>query len=93
MKLHLKVSPHLTCDTCGKAFRTNSNLNSHMATHSEAKNYECNICGKAMKRKEALINHVKQHTGLKRFTCEFCTRTFFYITGKLIKSMPDVKHK
>jgi uncharacterized Zn-finger protein len=36
---------HFPCETCGKAFRKKSNLQSHVLCHSKEKPFHCNEPG------------------------------------------------
>jgi hypothetical protein len=59
---------------CGKIFRYKSEIERHVATHSESRPFVCQYdnCFKAFKRSDALENHVRSsHTKETPFACPF----------------------
>uniref|UniRef100_A0A8D8WPG4 Zinc finger protein 226 n=1 Tax=Cacopsylla melanoneura TaxID=428564 RepID=A0A8D8WPG4_9HEMI len=75
------------CDQCGKKWRTVSELNAHIKTHSDLRPYVCEICGQGYKLKKALDVHVGMHNGVYPFTCHFCNKSFTQKVG-LQKHIP-----
>ncbi|ODM98204.1 Histone-lysine N-methyltransferase PRDM9 [Orchesella cincta] len=53
-----------------------SALNTHMASHSEAKPYTCEMCGCAYKYAKNLVAHRRIHTGEKPYVCAICGCAF-----------------
>jgi len=59
---------------CGKIFRYKSEIERHIATHSESRPFICQYenCFKAFKRADALENHIRSsHTKETPFACPF----------------------
>ena len=57
---------------CQKVFRYKSEIERHVAAHSEFRPHPCTFegCGKSFKRVDALENHIRsQHTGEAPLTC------------------------
>ncbi|KAI5714357.1 hypothetical protein M8J76_015856 [Diaphorina citri] len=74
------------CPTCGKKWRTVSELNAHIQTHSDLRPFVCEICGQGYKMKKALLVHVGMHSGIHPFTCHFCNKSFTQKIG-LVKHL------
>jgi len=62
----------LACIQCQKTFKTKSNLNKHMLTHTSKKPYECDTCNKSYKMKFNLNRYQNIHTQTRSFKCYFC---------------------
>jgi Zinc finger, C2H2 type. len=69
------------CPTCGKKWRTRSELNKHTKTHSDLRPFVCEICGQGYRTKTHLLVHVGMHNGIHPFTCHFCNKSFTQKTG------------
>lgn len=71
------------CSTCGKSFKTKTELEIHMIRHTDEKPVECPFTG-CTRRFTSINNrdtHMRTHTGEKPFKCtaDLCGRQFKYI--------------
>ncbi|KAJ1121416.1 hypothetical protein NDU88_009525 [Pleurodeles waltl] len=64
-ELNLGIKPHL-CTECGKSFKLEATLISHLKIHAGEKPFTCIECGKKCVSAPHLIEHQKIHTGLTK---------------------------
>lgn len=76
-----------SCDTCGKKWKTASELKVHIKSHSEIRPYMCEKCGQAYKHKNALEIHIGMHNGVNPFQCNHCNKCFTQ-KGALMRHLP-----
>ncbi|XP_045469772.1 zinc finger protein 613-like [Harmonia axyridis] len=79
---------NISCEICGKAFRTTYKLKHHMASHIGEKSYSCTNCDKSFTRMSSLKRHMKAHyapPGQKSkktpFLCNICGKNFPFSNG------------
>merc|ERR550517_1575431 len=68
-----------TCNECGQAFQTMSQLTKHGRVHgpsAEHYKYPCTLCGKKFTRPHHVNRHMLLHTGENPFKCTVCTAAF-----------------
>lgn len=51
------------CEYCGKCFRKNGTLQTHIRTHTGEKPYHCDLCNKNFAQIGHLTEHLRTHTG------------------------------
>lgn len=64
-----------TCDVCSKVFRKKFNFKSHMAVHSDERNFSCSMCDLSFARASDRNRHEKTHEA-PGFVCEGCGQQF-----------------
>lgn len=64
------------CPHCSKTFLRQSQLKSHLVTHSEARPHQCTVCGVAFKYRRNLVEHTHTHSQQPSFICAVCGLTF-----------------
>lgn len=64
------------CSFCSKTFQRQSQLKSHLASHSEARPHQCQVCGVAFKHRRNLVEHSHTHSQQPSFICAVCGLTF-----------------
>ncbi|XP_064101078.1 zinc finger protein 226-like [Macrobrachium nipponense] len=64
------------CDQCGRNYKTSSNLNVHLRTHTGERPYYCDFCGRGFKQMAHLQSHVRIHTGENPYQCDLCDQAF-----------------
>eukprot|EP01083_Nonionella_stella_P106151 305878_1 len=68
--------PSLECDICHKFWMSQSELKTHMKTHSDVRLHSCEFCQKTFKQRATLTKHLRTHNGMKPFTCDICQKVF-----------------
>ena len=88
MRIHEDIVPFI-CETCGKSFRQQSNLKSHVINiHTDEAKFQCEKCPRNLKSLAIWKVHMRFHAckeGLdkintqflgKFYRCKFCPKTF-----------------
>ncbi|CAL8080195.1 unnamed protein product [Orchesella dallaii] len=71
------IKNKFACETCGKEFLSQANLERHKPVHLETKNFTCEICGFATKSLDWLKKHkLNRHDVVKRHACPHCPKKF-----------------
>ncbi|XP_078514940.1 uncharacterized protein LOC144773667 [Lissotriton helveticus] len=73
-ELNFNIKPHL-CTECGKRFKLETTLISHLKIHAGKKPFPCSECGKTCVSAPHLIEHQKIHTGLTKTKTNLDTLT------------------
>ncbi|XP_040177975.1 zinc finger protein 629-like [Rana temporaria] len=60
-----------SCLGCGKSFRTKSELQIHLRSHTSV-TFNCSECGKSFKKESELLTHQRIHT----YSCSECGKPF-----------------
>lgn len=76
--VHTEERPE-SCPTCGRRFKTKSQLKNHLVTHMSATDLQlsCEVCGKMFTRVATLKDHVRRHKKEFTFFCEVCKKGFY----------------
>ncbi|XP_071526256.1 uncharacterized protein [Panulirus ornatus] len=64
------------CPACNKTFPRQSQLKSHLASHSEVRPFECKTCFLKFKYRRNLVEHSSIHDEMPSFICSVCGLTF-----------------
>ncbi|KAJ0001620.1 hypothetical protein NQD34_001416, partial [Periophthalmus magnuspinnatus] len=70
-----------TCETCGEALSSITNLQIHQRLHTGRKIHSCTFCGKLFLAKFKLREHERVHTGEKPYTCDTYGSTFTHASN------------
>jgi hypothetical protein len=76
MSSHTGGNRTFLCDMCGKAFRTNHQLEAHKRVHTGEKPFVCDVCAKAFGKKSSLRMHMCVHTRERRHRCDQCGKSY-----------------
>eukprot|EP00057_Strongylocentrotus_purpuratus_P025392 XP_011679866.1 PREDICTED: zinc finger protein 260-like isoform X2 [Strongylocentrotus purpuratus] len=64
------------CSYCKRAFKTKSNLDSHIGTMTFESSYSCSHCSSTFPSKCSLTLHNRTHLEQKSYQCSLCSKTF-----------------
>ncbi|CAH2235539.1 zinc finger protein 569-like [Pararge aegeria] len=66
------------CQVCGRRFRTESNLKSHMDSHfsTTSKSHTCKVCGRSYNTSSNLKTHSVTHSNERPYVCPYCNKCF-----------------
>jgi transcription elongation factor Elf1 len=67
-----RIDEHFKCHSCGKDFKTQTELDDHTKTHSKEKSISCGKCEKLFGLQSELSAHEKLHTRMKPYNCQKC---------------------
>ncbi|XP_046396121.1 zinc finger protein 37-like isoform X2 [Ischnura elegans] len=68
---------HMECTVCKKIFNLAYNLNRHMATHQQHREFACEACGKTFKEERCMKMHQRRkHEVKKSHQCGHCNKLF-----------------
>ena len=73
-RYHEKNCGEVSCEICGKSFKSKSNLNEHVAIHTDK--YICHVCDRRCASQTKLNRHISTHNNDHRVTCSICGKTF-----------------
>uniref|UniRef100_A0A182PH55 Transcription factor grauzone n=1 Tax=Anopheles epiroticus TaxID=199890 RepID=A0A182PH55_9DIPT len=75
----------VSCELCGKTFRTMFHMKRHQKNTCEAtidsRKHKCEVCGKGFCLKLTMIEHMTTHTRTNKYQCAFCFKSFGYISN------------
>ncbi|KAL2084331.1 hypothetical protein ACEWY4_019849 [Coilia grayii] len=71
-----KAEKPCPCPICGKHFRFQSTLTTHMRVHSGEKPFSCRVCGKSFSQATTVRVHERIHWSVKPYLCLCCGRGF-----------------
>ncbi|RZF34556.1 hypothetical protein LSTR_LSTR017618 [Laodelphax striatellus] len=90
MKLHMWVhgprsSMPFKCDvkSCKASFVRESDLQDHLRSHKNQRQYSCNYCGRQFLRRFSCLRHTREHEQVKKHECKVCGKKFhrsYYLT-------------
>ena len=73
-----KILKPYKCDSCGRAFATESTLSAHQVAHNCRK--FCAVCGKGFSQQHELFQHIVENhpkgAGIKTVPCIICNKSF-----------------
>ncbi|XP_023717675.1 zinc finger protein 2 homolog isoform X5 [Cryptotermes secundus] len=90
LELHYKKHSHeFTCNTCGKSFHSEVELQKHATMHVLRKSYRCDVCSRQYLNKKKLVEHKKlSHSDAKgnmeTHNCVTCGKSFLYKSTLLL---------
>ncbi|KAL0280423.1 UNVERIFIED_CONTAM: hypothetical protein PYX00_001718 [Menopon gallinae] len=67
---------NFVCTICRKGFGKNSDLKTHLRSHSDSKPYNCTKCNNSYKSLSNLNQHMKVHSSIKALECNICNKQF-----------------
>eukprot|EP00918_Siedleckia_nematoides_P001752 GHVU01004137.1.p1 GENE.GHVU01004137.1~~GHVU01004137.1.p1 ORF type:complete len:481 (-),score=38.91 GHVU01004137.1:51-1493(-) len=71
------VKLDISCDTCGKEFKTKQGLRRHSKAHQEQAGKVCTVCGKRFRSINFdMSRHMRTHTQEKNYACCLCEKRF-----------------
>ncbi|XP_021961641.1 gastrula zinc finger protein XlCGF7.1 [Folsomia candida] len=76
---HAENPVRFRCTLCGKDFKTRTELETHIFTHTTEKPYDCATCGRSFASREHLKSHEMTHLEKSyrdKLQCDICPQTF-----------------
>ncbi|XP_035711769.1 zinc finger protein 320-like [Folsomia candida] len=90
---HAKNPVRFPCTLCEKEFKSRTQLESHIRTHTTEKPFNCATCGKSFTHKAAMKEHEETHlekSSRNSVTCRLCERVF--LSEKAVQNHVRVIH-
>ncbi|XP_026679234.1 zinc finger protein 567-like [Diaphorina citri] len=57
----MNIAKSHVCETCGKGFRSRTEMRKHQETHNPIRSFACEHCDAAFTVKKYLVQHYKTH--------------------------------
>ncbi|XP_053679343.1 zinc finger protein 43-like [Anopheles nili] len=85
MKTVHSMEEPVSCDQCGKTFRSTFHMKRHRkntcAATIDSRKHKCEVCGKGFCMKLTMMEHMTTHTRANQYQCAFCFKSFGYISN------------
>ncbi|XP_063380527.1 zinc finger protein ZFP2-like isoform X1 [Cydia fagiglandana] len=78
LRVHNPSGMRYNCSVCQRPFLKQTELDTHMVTHTKDYQFQCDVCQKKFGAKGLLTLHVRQvHNKERNYKCEQCPKAFF----------------
>uniref|UniRef100_A0A6P7G3Y1 Zinc finger protein 260-like n=1 Tax=Diabrotica virgifera virgifera TaxID=50390 RepID=A0A6P7G3Y1_DIAVI len=72
----VEIEKKFGCNICGKRYRHNKLLATHVRLHTGERPLSCDICGRNFALPSSLHKHKMIHSAEKKFVCNICNKKF-----------------